>query len=567
MNKPPLKKSLPLLAPAIILAITALFLSFSGVKIASAAVGVGILPYRLICQNISRYSYVADSIPVLMASDLSSESIIVANNSDIKDFINKNRFTSFSTGNLQKISKHFGLDYLIFGNLVGIGKVFDLQTNIYSSSQNSVVYTKSETITGVNFIINDINRLSGKIKQEIGSLSASSAVPSIPQAKTSLAIQTPSPVTPAVSANQGNEFIKRYNYAGNGQGLARTEAKKYVIHAMAAGNFFNPGLKAVVATDHRIIIYSLTYKGGLTKLAGYHLAVRSNVIYVGIYKMSGGKSFIVVTRARLGVIESFLLGYESGKITKVTGNYNLFLRVMDIGGKRVIVGQEPVSVIPSGRFFNDYVIGQNNYPIGQFGGQTNIYGFDVTGSSLVKSTEIKFLKGMTLYGTVYGNYEGSGVNYLVALSNSGNLMVIDGKGNAVYTGSQAYGGSTLTVKVPSMFGVRSSSRPNGFIYNVPAQMTGFSYAGKDNVVVIKNFNETAFLKYLNYYSKTAIYSLVWDKVGFFPAWNTKPIAGYSAGFSILRKGSQVYLIDAVVANPGSAFTSPKSYIAIYRISK
>jgi hypothetical protein len=74
-----------------------------------------------------------------------------------------------------------------------------------------------------------------------------------------------------------------------------------------------------------------------------------------------------------------LLAYNNGKLIKITPNYNLFLRVMSLkGSKRVIVGQNPISVVPSGRYFNDGVIDQNTYPIGQFGGSTYVYRFNKT---------------------------------------------------------------------------------------------------------------------------------------------------------------------------------------------
>jgi hypothetical protein len=275
----------------------------------------------------------------------------------------------------------------------------------------------------------------------------------------------------------------------------------------------------------------------------------------------------VLTKSQLGTITSYLLAYNDGKLIKITPNYNLFLRVMSLKNhKKTIVGQNPISVVPSGRYFNDSVIGQNTYPIGQFGGDTYIYKFNKNNNTLVKAGNLPFFSGITLYGTAYGNFMGNGKKYLLALSNSGNLMVINEKGKTIYTGSKTYGGSPLQIEVPSIGGVRSSSVTGGLIYNVPAQVSKFHINGKDGIVVIKNYRQGAFMQHLNYYTKNSVYSLVWNNVNFYPMWKIRPVVGYSAGFSIFKLNKKTYLANAVVESSGSMFSKPESYIAIYKLS-
>ena len=146
-------------------------------------------------------------------------------------------------------------------------------------------------------------------------------------------------------------------------------------------------------------------------------------------------------------------------------------------------------------------------------------------------------------------------------------MVINGRGKTVYTGSKTYGGSPLQVRVPSFSGVRSSTYTGGLIYNVPAQLEEFTHKGKLEIIALKNYRQAAFLHNLNYYVKTSVFSLVWNKIGFYPVWEIKPMAGYSAGFSIFKVGGNVYLADGIVENPGSPLTNPKSYIAIYKVER
>ena len=107
----------------------------------------------------------------------------------------------------------------------------------------------------------------------------------------------------------------------------------------------------------------------------------------------------------------------------------------------------------------------------------------------------------------------------------------------------------------------------GLIYNVPAQVDEFYNNGKLEIIVLKNYKQAAFLHNLNYYKKSSVFSLIWNKIGFYPVWEVKPVSGFSAGFSIFKEGKNVYLADGIVANPGSALTNPKSYIAIYKIAQ
>ncbi len=522
-------------------------------KKAFAETAVGILPFKIISTHYERYSYIGNSIPLILGSDLASENIGIVRNSDIVSYL-KNKRISFSSQNLLKLSKHFKADYLIYGRIVKIGRIFVIQSNVFDVAQNKVVYRNHIQALGTNFIIDDINRLSVVLKKEINAKSVAAQTPSTAYA------------APAPKEIKSSIFIKRF--VQNGGGLIKTASKKYVIQAISTGRFLRRGIQAAVATRHRVILYNLSLSGRLKKLAQYKLSVRSNVVYLGFYKISKGYNAIVLTKAKLGMIISYLLVFRNGSLTKLTKNYGLFLRVMHLPGfGRVIVGQKPVSVAPSGRYFNDYAIGQNYYPIGQFGGDTYIYGFNKATGSLAKGQRLAFFNDITLYGTVYGNFKGNGKNYLVALSKSGNLMVINGRGKTVYTGSKTYGGSPLQVRVPSFSGVRSSTYTGGLIYNVPAQLEEFIHKGKLEIIALKNYRQAAFLHNLNYYVKTSVFSLVWNKIGFYPVWEIKPMAGYSAGFSIFKVGGNVYLADGVVENPGSPLTNPKSYIAIYKVAR
>ncbi len=522
-------------------------------KKAFAETTVGILPFKIISTHYERYSYIGNSIPLILGSDLASKNIGIVSNSDIATYL-KNKSISFSSQNLLKLSKHFKTDYLIYGRIVKIGRIFVIQSNVFDAAQNKVVYRNHIQALGTNFIIDDINHLSAAIRKEINTKSVAVQAPAAAYA------------APAHREIKSSIFIKRFTQ--NGSGLIKTAYKKYVIQAISTGIFLRRGIQTAVATRHRVILYNLSLGGRLKKLAQYKLSVRSNAVYLGFYKISKGYNAIVLTKAKLGMIISYLLVFRNGSLVKLTKNYDLFLRVMRLPGLgKVIVGQKPVSVAPSGRYFNDYAIGQNYYPIGQFGGNTYIYGFDKNNGSLVRGRRLAFFNDITLYGSVYGNFKGNGKNYLVALSKSGNLMIINDKGKTVYTGSKTYGGSPLQIRVPSFSGARSSTYTGGLIYSVPAQIEGFRHKGKLGIIALKNYRQAAFLRNLNYYVKTSVFSLIWNKIGFYPVWEIKPMAGYSAGFSIFKDGGNVYLADGVVENPGSPLTSPKSYIAIYKVAR
>ena len=528
-------------------------------KSADASVKIGILPYKIISTHYAEYSYIKDSIPVILASNLSSNGVSVSRNSDINSFIKKNRITSFSTGNLLKISKHFDLKYLVFGRIIKIGNVFDITTNIFSPSERAVVYRRSLQVLGSKFIINDVNGLSKAIKIKIASLTSRERVQKPEK------FQAAYPVVSSAPPSASSMYIKRFSQSN--KGLLRTPTKHYVIQAFSAGKFLNKGAQIAVATRSRVILYNLLTNGGLKKLAQYNLSIRSNAVYIGFYKISKNRAAIVLTKSQLGTIVSYLLAYNNGKLIKITPNYNLFLRVMSLKNhKKVIVGQNPISVVPSGRYFNDAVIGQNTYPIGQFGGSTYVYGFNKSNNTLVKTGKLPFFSGITLYGTAYGNFMGNGKQYLLALSNSGNLLLINKNGKTVYTSSKTYGGSPLQIDVPSFNGVRSSSVTGGLIYNVPAQVSKFSINGKDGIVVIKNYRQGAFMRHLNYYTKNSVYNLVWNSMNFYPVWKIRSVAGYSAGFSIFKLNKKTYLANAIVQNSGSLFSKPESYIAIYKLS-
>lgn len=520
---------------------------------------VGILPYKIISTHYQKYSYVKESLPILLSSNLASNNLLIARTSDISSFINKNHISTFSTKNLLIIANKFKLNYVIFGRIVKIGNVFVLETNVFDPGAKTVIYRKSIQALRLKFIVNDVAGLSKLIKRKIISLNAKNV---IKRQAVSSAVEVFTP--PAASS--GSAFIQRFN--SSSQGIVKTAGKHYVIQVFTTGRFLNRGMQVALATHHRVILYSLALNGALKKIAQYNLSPRSNVIYIAYYKISNNKPAIVLTKSKLGQIVSYFLVYNGGnKLVKITGNFNKFLRVMNIKKYgRVIVGQNPISVISSGRYFNDAVIGQNNYPIGQFGGSTYIYKFNKNNNSLTKVKKLPFYSDVTLYGTAYGNIKGNGKNYLLALSNYGHLMLINSEGHTVHMGSKTYGGSPLQVRVPSFGGVQGSSITGGLIYNIPATVNKFYSNGKHEIVVLKNHRQAAYLRHLNYYTKSSIYSLVWNKIGFYPVWKIKSVAGYSAGFSIFKTNGIVYVADAIIANQGTMFTKPESYILIYKIS-
>ncbi len=559
MNTAFQKNSISLIRVVILLAFAVFMSIFFIIKSADAFVKIGILPYKIISTHYKNILVIKDSIPIIMGSDLSSSNISVSRNSDINNFIRKNHITSFSTDNLLKISKHFDLKYLIFGRIIKIRNVSDVETNVFSPSEKTVVYRHSIQILGSKFIINDVNGLSKIIKAKIVSLTFQEKVQKPEE------LQASSPVISSAPTVTSNMYIKRFSQ--NRKGLLRTSTKHYIIQALSTGKFLNKGVQVVVATRSRVILYNLLINGSLKKLAQYNLSSRSNPVYIGSYKISKKRTAIVLTKTKLGMVISYLLAYNNGKLVKITPNYNLFLRVMKLNKhKKMIVGQNPISVIPSGRYFKDSVIGQNTYPIGQFGGDTYVYRFNKNNNTLIKVKKLPFFSGITLYGTAYGNFLGNGKKYLVALSNSGNLMIINGKGKTKYLGSKTYGGSPLQIQVPSIGGIRSSSVTGGLIYNVPAKVSKFYINGEDGIVVTKNYQQASYLKNLNYYTKNSIYSLVWNKISFYPIWKIRPTVGYSAGFSIFKFNKKTYLANAIVKNSGSMFSKPKSYIAIYKLA-
>ena len=529
-----------------------------------AIVKVSILPYKIISSNYERYAYVGKSIPLILSSNIAGKKIAVVRNSDIASYIKK-AHTDFSSSSLLNLAKHFNSNYVIYGRIEKIGSVFIIQTNIFNSAKRQVIFRNHINALGVNFIADDIDKLSAVIKKEIESneyavqSSVSHAHPTAP------AVSAVSPAFSNPARAKSSIFIKRF--AQNNEGMTKSVSKKYVIQAITAGRFLKKGIQTAVATRHRVILYGLSLNGNLKKLAQYNLSVRSNVIYLGIYSISKNYNAVVLTKARLGMVISYMLIYRNGKLVKLTRNYGMFLRVMNMPGLgRVIVGQKPIPVVPSGRYFNDDIIGQNSYPIGQFGGSTYVYKFNKNTDSLIKNIKLPFYNGITLYGTVYGNFKQNGKNYLVALSTSGNLMVINAKGKTIYSGSKTYGGSPLQVRVPSFGGVQNSTYTGGLIYSVPAQITGFNTVKNPEIIALKNYRQGAFLHHLNYFVKTSVFCVSWNKIGFYPVWEIKPVVGYSAGFSVFKENGSTYIADGIVENPGSPVTSPKSYIAIYNIS-
>jgi len=332
------------------------------------------------------------------------------------------------------------------------------------------------------------------------------------------------------------------------------------IRGMGIGDVDNDGKNEIVIITMTDLIIYRKEGNSLVLLQRIPGETHNQYLSVDVADVNGtGIKQIIVTSLFRNFPESFVLEWRAGRYVKIASGLRWFLKVVEIGGKPVLLGQE---------------MGINN-PF-----DNPIYEIVWKNERYEKGRRMKIPQGLSVYGLAILPLEKNGPDMVIAFDSYDYLHVyketdrsidrIDALGESraslwksgeVFGGSNNYFDRTLSQLSPP----NPEDRDKMPYVNLRIVTRGGHGMGTGELVIAKNFSaEGRWFENLRIFTSGAVYGMEWDGLGFSEIWKTRKISGYIADYQVrdIDNDGKMKIVTAVVTS-GYLSLSPTSVIAIY----
>ena len=333
---------------------------------------------------------------------------------------------------------------------------------------------------------------------------------------------------------------------------------------MDIGDVNNDGKNEIVVIDaSNIMIYQ---KEGntlrfLQKIPGgsYHQYLSVDVADVN----GSGICQIIVTSLFNNTLESFALEYRNGKYVEIASDLRWFLRVIEINGEPVLLGQ---------------TMGINN-PF-----DNPIYEIVWKDGKYVEGRQMKIPHGLSVYSLAVMPLEKGGPDRVIALDDYDYLRVykqtdeplskinvLGGNEAAIWKSDEVFGGSNNYFErtQSQLTAIEPTDRDKIPYVNSRIISYDNGRTGKRDLIIVRNFSqERRLFQNIRFFSSSEIYDLEWDGLGFTENWKTQKIHGYVADYQFkdVDKNGRREVVLAVVTARRLGFKH-ESVIVIYSLSE
>jgi len=329
---------------------------------------------------------------------------------------------------------------------------------------------------------------------------------------------------------------------------------------MSIGDVDNDGKNEIVIIDmSNIMIYRK--EGNFLKLL-QKIPGESHEQYLSVdvadIKGDGAKQIIVTSLFR-NFPDSFVLEYKDGKYVKIASHLRWFLRVIEIGGKHVLLGQE---------------MGINN-PF-----ENPIYEIVWKNGSCQQGQRMKIPQGLFVYGLAIAPLEKNGPDMIMALDSYDYLRVygetdrsidrvdaLGGSRAAIWKSHEIFGGSNnyFDRTMPQLSPTNPEDRDKMPYVNLRIINRGIGKDGRAELIIAKNFSqERRWFENLRIFTSSEVYYMEWDGLGFTEKWRTRKIQGYVADYQIkdIDNDGKPEIVTALVTSSYLAWR-PVSVVVAY----
>ncbi len=321
---------------------------------------------------------------------------------------------------------------------------------------------------------------------------------------------------PGAAPASTTEFVIRDAGPAVVANLVRGPEFESEMRALAAGNVFGDGRRALVTTDGRRVLI-LAFDGTrFQRVWEGRVPPPGNAFALDVADVNGdGRAEIFVTSSGGGHLSSFVLEYDGKEMRRTWEDVPLFFR--SVAGA-------------NGR--GTRVFAQRAAQGGAFQGPVRPLLWRE--GRYVEGPPLELPAGVNLYRFALADgipQEGSAI---LAFDPKSFLEVVDGAGKVRFRSKEAFGGAEIALEVRP-----GPGQPGGFFSNPRVYLGGriIPREGRAQFLVPKNLlTSNWFLSGFGIYDRSKLYGLRWDGGGLHTAWETKEVDGFIADYTVAPAG-------------------------------
>ncbi|RLC01673.1 MAG: hypothetical protein DRH90_15675, partial [Deltaproteobacteria bacterium] len=371
----------------------------------------------------------------------------------------------------REIGQRLGADFVLFGSLTVFGSSASLDARLVDVIGNEETFTFFEQSETIDDLVPKINTLSRNINAKMtgAALAAISAPVPAPQPSKQAQAHPEKMIDTPIQAETDAEG-KAMSAATIGGVLSsqfwKSRTYKINIHGLALGDVDgDKKIETVVITGNQLFIFR-NEANKFYKI--YELKKSSNKYFIGvdIGDINGnGISEIFIsglTPQRTGV-SSFVLEYDGKDYRKIVDNSSRLYRVIHTDG------QPPM------------LFGQDFTP--RVEKVNPIYHLHWSGTSYTAGDNVIAKDSINLMGFAFGDVFNRGSNSVLANNYLDRLELFDENGIHEWTGSEHYGGSTLSFSI----GMTGKGEEEFRYLPMRVLLKDLDQDGQQEVIAVKNY--------------------------------------------------------------------------------
>ena len=537
---------------------------------------IAVLPFSI--HSSENIDYVRNGVWDMLISRLAAggRTAVIGKNAVIESMKQSGK-KDLTAADMHGIGQSLNADYVVWGSITKIGNSVSLDGKLFDVGAATSPVGIFEQCRGLDEIIPRMDTFAGKIRHHLlGHVPPSTYIP--PPAEPALVPAQPQPAggRPTVSAGapavealktpQGTlTAVINPDFINAARPLDRKDfwmTQRYSVEfkGMDIGDVNGDGANEIVVIDGTDV---MIYKKEGTSLQLLHKrSGRSydNNIAVDVADVNNnGIDEIIVTAFVNNRVSSFVLEFDGENYAVVASGLPWFLRVIPTAEGPLLIGQTQ---------------GINS------AFENAIHEIRWSDGKYVRGNRMPIPEGLSVYGLTIDSVGIGGEEAVIALDAYdrlkifektekplGRIEIFGGSDELIWKSDEVFGGSSNSIDFRKPGGTGSSnwSDEEGRTFvNVRILTCDTTGDGKKEIIIVKNLSATGRLfRNISTFTKSEIYNLEFDGLGFVQNWKTRPIQGYVADYQfkdVDNDGNKELVLALVL---GTGMTRPRSVLVAY----